>query len=581
MRRLATILLAACCVVPCAARPAAAADATIHPLTDTDPPSIRRVFRNHPPGIYVIEVTGRSLLAVAGVRVAAPDASWSLGLNIVDLTDTTLTATASVAALMPASVLELETAKGAQAWAAVPADVPLPPVADITVASYLDSSTYIRPKDFAFFYDGLGHFHVFYTRSNGRLDCTQYALNEKSFAHVWSSDLVHWSRPDTTSFRVGPPGQWDSNHVWAPTIVQQGPVYYMIYTGVDAFDNQTIGYATATDLNTPSIAWERQSTPMFSAGNAAWASNSSPQQLRDPFVMPDPFQPGRYLMYYASVMSKVSQDTMCVGVAQSAPGTPTQWSDLNPLYMTDFYHTLRVKTESPHAFLHVNRGHVPADSSWYLLFTSESSPASIRLLRNNHNPADPSEAYDPDHWTEVNSLFGYLNNDTRVANWYGSEHVQFYGREYLAGFSGTTRADCTVGDWTRCRIWFAQLRWEPGALGTPDHFWIAGPITGVDDVEGGEHGVDGIELRLVRGTLGRSPMEFAITLPAAMPARLVVYDVAGRSVRTLIAGGLPAGSTAVAWDGRDQRGARIASGMYFVRLSCGAGNRVVRAPLLR
>ena len=581
MRRLAAILLAASCVVPCAARPAAAANGAIHPLTDSDPPSIRRVFRNHPPGLYVIQVTGHSLLTVAGVRVAAPDTSWSLALDILARTDTTLTATASVAALMPASVLELETLKGARVSAAVPADVPLPPVTHISVASYLDSSTYIRPKDFAIFYDGLGRFHLFYTRSNGRMNCTQVAQNEKSFAHTWSADLVHWSRPDTTSFRVGPTGQWDSNHVWAPTIVQQGPTYYMFYTGVDAFDNQHIGYATTTNLNTPSIVWERQSTPVFSVDNAPWASASAPQQLRDPFVMPDPFHPGRYLMYFASVMSKVSQDTMCVGVAQSAPGSLTQWSDLNPLFMTDYYHTLRVKTESPHVFLHVNSGNVPADSSWYVLFTSESSPASIRLLRNQHDPADPSETYGPGHWTEINSLYSYLANDTRVANWYGTEHLEFFGREYLAGFSGTTRSDCIVGNWTLCRIWFAQLQWVRGAPGTPDHFWIAGPVTGVDGAESGDQEPGGPELRLVQAAPGRSRMEFAITLPAAMPARLELYDVAGRSVRTLIAGALPAGSTAVSWDGRDGRGARIGSGMYFVRLSCRAGDRVVRASLLR
>src|SRR5437773_6046518 len=202
MRRLASILLAASCVVPCVAGPAASANGALHPLTDSDPdpPSIRGVFRHHPPGLYVIEVTGQSLLAVAGARVAAPDTSWSLALDILDQTDTTLTAAASVAALMPASVLELESVRGERVAAAVPADVPLPPVTHISVASYVDSSTYVRPKDFALFYDGLGHFHLFYTRNTGRLTCAQIAQNEKSFAHTWSSDLIHWSRPDTTSF---------------------------------------------------------------------------------------------------------------------------------------------------------------------------------------------------------------------------------------------------------------------------------------------------------------------------------------------------------------------------------------------
>jgi flagellar hook assembly protein FlgD len=42
--------------------------------------------------------------------------------------------------------------------------------------------------------------------------------------------------------------------------------------------------------------------------------------------------------------------------------------------------------------------------------------------------------------------------------------------------------------------------------------------------------------------------------------------VAGRLVRTLAAGRLPAGPHAVRWDGRDDRGRGAASGTYVARL---------------
>ncbi len=47
---------------------------------------------------------------------------------------------------------------------------------------------------------------------------------------------------------------------------------------------------------------------------------------------------------------------------------------------------------------------------------------------------------------------------------------------------------------------------------------------------------------------------------------LVVYDVQGRVVRTLVDGAESAGAKSISWDGRDHRGQRVASGMYFYRL---------------
>lgn len=58
----------------------------------------------------------------------------------------------------------------------------------------------------------------------------------------------------------------------------------------------------------------------------------------------------------------------------------------------------------------------------------------------------------------------------------------------------------------------------------------------------------------------------AFSLAAAGPARLSIYDVAGRRVQTLVAGVLPAGSQTVEWDGSDTTGRSAASGTYIYRL---------------
>lgn len=68
-------------------------------------------------------------------------------------------------------------------------------------------------------------------------------------------------------------------------------------------------------------------------------------------------------------------------------------------------------------------------------------------------------------------------------------------------------------------------------------------------------------------------------LPAPLPVRLVVYDVLGREVRTLVDEPLPAGWHRASWDGRDEAGRAVAAGLYVVRLH--AGDHVRSRTLVR
>ena len=61
-----------------------------------------------------------------------------------------------------------------------------------------------------------------------------------------------------------------------------------------------------------------------------------------------------------------------------------------------------------------------------------------------------------------------------------------------------------------------------------------------------------------------SRLDFA--LPRAGHVRLVVYDLAGARVRTLVDGPAPAGPGSAAWDGRDENGNAARPGAYFARL---------------
>lgn len=70
-------------------------------------------------------------------------------------------------------------------------------------------------------------------------------------------------------------------------------------------------------------------------------------------------------------------------------------------------------------------------------------------------------------------------------------------------------------------------------------------------------------------------------LARAGEAVVAVYDTAGRRVRTLVRGALPAGVARVVWDGADDAGAQVASGVYFVRLEAGASVATDKLVLLK
>lgn len=95
--------------------------------------------------------------------------------------------------------------------------------------------------------------------------------------------------------------------------------------------------------------------------------------------------------------------------------------------------------------------------------------------------------------------------------------------------------------------------------------WFEEP-TGVDDDL--ELASDGSLLRQNRPNPFGPSTEIRFSVPAG-GARVTVevYSVDGRRVRSLLSGEFPSGLRAVAWDGRDDAGREVASGLYFARYS--------------
>jgi hypothetical protein len=78
----------------------------------------------------------------------------------------------------------------------------------------------------------------------------------------------------------------------------------------------------------------------------------------------------------------------------------------------------------------------------------------------------------------------------------------------------------------------------------------------------------------------RGASRFEITTPEGVLRDLGLYSVTGRRVRTLLRGEADRGNI-VTWDGRDDFGVPVTTGVYYIRLTAGAVTRVERIVVAR
>lgn len=107
---------------------------------------------------------------------------------------------------------------------------------------------------------------------------------------------------------------------------------------------------------------------------------------------------------------------------------------------------------------------------------------------------------------------------------------------------------------------------------------LSGSLTTVD-VPGGSPAPARLALSPARPNPSSGHAALTLALPRRSPVQLKVYDLRGALVRTLAERHLDPGTHTLAWDGRDDHGRRVASGVYLARVSAGDESltrRVVR-----
>jgi flagellar hook assembly protein FlgD len=82
-----------------------------------------------------------------------------------------------------------------------------------------------------------------------------------------------------------------------------------------------------------------------------------------------------------------------------------------------------------------------------------------------------------------------------------------------------------------------------------------------------------------------NPFNHSTTIPygvtQAARVRIVLVDISGRNIRTLVDAMLDPGRYRAEWDGRDDSGKEVSSGAYLVRMDAGTFRKTRKLMLLR
>lgn len=173
-----------------------------------------------------------------------------------------------------------------------------------------------------------------------------------------------------------------------------------------------------------------------------------------------------------------------------------------------------------------------------------------------------------------------------VAHWsggWGSKH------DTWANYVLKKFVDARPGDSMPVVLWRAFIRCTDECPWMADYCRSAVYVGARTLVRGNEVSVggaapttpSGLELQVRPSFAGRNPCTIRYRLPAPGAATVRIFDLRGRPVRSLGGGAASAGMMETRWDGRDDQGRRVASGVYFARVESAEGALTKKITVIR
>lgn len=132
-----------------------------------------------------------------------------------------------------------------------------------------------------------GLLHAFYLKAPKALQNPDLRHHQAEVGHSVSTDGITWQHlPD--AINKNPKPAFDSQGIWTGSVVKEGELWHMFYTGIDTESKgriQRIGHATSSDLT----SWTRVGDEPILTARAPWYATAetdprNEEPFRDPWV---------------------------------------------------------------------------------------------------------------------------------------------------------------------------------------------------------------------------------------------------------------------------------------------------------
>ncbi len=170
------------------------------------------------------------------------------------------------------------------------------------------------------------------------------------------------------------------------------------------------------------------------------------------------------------------------------------------------------------------------------------------------------------------SEYGVVD-DLLVAEWYLSEDSPCID----AGDPESDNMDVEDPDNPGLPLWPAMgtLATDMGAYGGMGNLWMD-----ADDNEPIAPQVTGVSMAVYPNPFNPET-SIALSIPDNEPVTLCIYNVRGQLIRTLLDNDKVESGTGIVWNGHDDNGKSVSSGIYFARLTTSKGHAIQKMALIK
>ena len=348
-----------------------------------------------------------------------------------------------------------------------------------------------------------------------------------------SPDGITWTKDEEYPiFPTGEEGSWDEAGIDFVDILRVDGIYKMWYIA-EGNEHYRIGYASSEDGRN----WEKYAgNPILNLGpNGTWDDS----ELLHPSVV---YDGESYHMWY----NGYGQGQQRTGYAESSDGitwvkytgnpvlslgSEGEWDDSQLGLMSVMHHS---------GMFHMwySAGHGPREDDWIYRIGYATSTDGIQWAKYTMNPVlDIGEEGAWDHGSVLTSCVLYDAGQDIYKMWYAGK-----GEKIITGYA-TSPADFSINV-------------EESSENTPDNYQLGRNFPNPFN--------------------SRTGIEYEI--PDIAMVELTIYNMLGQHVRTLINEIKSPGTYHVTWEGQDDTGRTVNSGLYLCRMR--SGNHVQTRKLL-